>query len=68
LADPNNLHKDDYTHFFYPHPAECIESLMQLPAFRKHMSDAPAMEFNNTVESIYSEMKPSDWWWNELVH
>jgi hypothetical protein len=28
LADPNNLRDDDYTHFIYRHPVECIEFLM----------------------------------------
>jgi len=42
LADPNNLRDDDYTRFFYRNHFECIEFLMQQPAFREHMSYAPA--------------------------
>jgi len=42
LADPNNLCDDDYTWFFYCNPVECIEFLMQQPAFREHMSYAAA--------------------------
>jgi len=53
LADPNNLHADDYTCFFYRNPVECIEFLMQQPAFREHMSYAPAKEFNDAEERIY---------------
>ena len=40
---------------------------MQQPVFREHMSDAPAKEFNDAEEHIYSEVKSSDWWWNEQV-
>jgi len=31
------------------------------------MSYAPAKEFNDAEERIYSEVKSSDWWWNEQV-
>jgi len=67
LADSNNLRDDDYTHFFYRNPVECIEFLMQQPAFREHMSYAPAKEFNDAEERIYSAVKSSDWWWNEQI-
>jgi len=67
LADSNNLGDDDYTPFFYRNPVECIEFLMQQPAFREHMSYAPAKEFNDAEQRIYSEVKSSDWWWNEQV-
>jgi len=40
---------------------------MQPPAFSEHMSYAPANEFNDAEECIYSHMKSSDWWWNEQV-
>ena len=60
LANPNNLCQHDYTHFFYRNPVECIEFLMQQPAFRKHMSYAPAKEFNDAEERINSEVKSSD--------
>jgi len=40
---------------------------MQLAAFKEYMSYAPAKEFNDTDEHIYSEVKSSDWWWNEQV-
>jgi len=53
LADPNNLLDDDYTHFFYCNSVECIEFLTQQPAFREHMSFAPAEEFNAGEERIY---------------
>jgi len=67
LAYSNNLRDDDYTRFFYRNPVECIEFLMQQPGFREHMSYAPAKEFNDAEEHIYSEVKSSDWWWNEQV-
>jgi len=67
LADPNNLHDDDYTRFFYSNPVDCIEFLMQQPAFMEHMSYAPAKEFNDAEERIYSDVKSSEWWWNEQV-
>jgi hypothetical protein len=67
LADPNNLWDNDYTRFFYHNPAECIEFLMQQPTFREHMSYTPAKKFNDAEECIYSEVKSSDWWWNEQV-
>jgi hypothetical protein len=38
---------------------------MEQPAFRIHMLYAPVKEFNDAEECIYSEVKSSDWWWNE---
>ena len=67
LADSNNLHNNDYTRFFDFNTVECIEFLMQQPAFREHISYAPAKEFNDAEDRIYSEVKSSDWWWNEQV-
>ena len=67
LANPNHLRDNDYTHFFDRNPVECIEFLMQQPAFREHMSYGPAKEFIDAEECIYSEVKSSDWWWNEQV-
>ena len=67
LADPNNLRNDDYTCFVYRNPLEYIEFLMQLPAFREHMSYAPAKVFYDAEERIYSEVKSSDWWRNEQI-
>jgi len=67
LADPNNLHDDDSTCFLHCNPVDCIEFLMQQPAFRDHLSYAPAKEFNDAEERIYSEVKTSNWWWNEQV-
>jgi hypothetical protein len=67
LANPNNRHDDDYTHFFYRNPDSCIQFLIPQPAFRGHMSYAPAKEFNDAEERIYSEVKSSDWWWNDQV-
>jgi hypothetical protein len=32
------------------------------------MSYAPAKEFSDAEERIYSEEKSSDLWWNEQVH
>jgi hypothetical protein len=66
-ADPDNLPDDDYTRFLSRNPVECIEFLMQQPAFREHMLYAPAKEFNDAEEHIYSEVKSSAWWWNEHV-
>jgi len=67
LADSNNLRDDDYTSLFHRNPVECIEFLVQQPAFREHMSYAPAKEFNDAEERIYSEVKSRDCWWNEQV-
>jgi hypothetical protein len=67
LADPNDLRDDNYTCFFYRNPLGCIEFLIQQPAFREHMLCAPAKEFNDAEERIYSEVKSRDWWWNEQV-
>jgi len=67
LANPNNLRDDDYTPFFYWNPVECIEFVMKQPALREHMLYAPTKEFNDAEERIYSEVKSSDWWWNEQV-
>jgi len=68
LSDPNNFRDDDYTFWFYRNPVECIEFLMQQPAFREHLSSAPAKELNEAEERIYSEVKSSNWWCNEWVH
>jgi hypothetical protein len=68
LADSTQLCDNDYPVFFYCNPVECIEFLMQQPAFREHMSYAPANEFNDAEDRIYSEVKSSDWWWNEQIH
>jgi len=68
LTNPNNLRDDDYTHCFYRNPVECIEFPMQQPAFREHMLYAPAEEFNDAEECIYSVVKSSDWCWKEQVH
>jgi len=68
LTDPNNFRDDDYTLWFYRNPVECIEFLMQQPAFREHLSSAPAQEFNEAEERIYSEVKSSNWWCNKWVH
>ena len=61
LADPDNLRDNDYTHFFYRNLVQCIEFLMQPPFFREHISYAPAKEFNNAEELIYSEVKWCNW-------
>jgi len=52
LAYPNNIRDVDYTRFSYRNPVECIEFLIQQPAFRKHMSYATAKEFNDAEERI----------------
>jgi len=67
VADPNNLHDDDYTRFIHCHAVECIELLMQQPSFREHRSYAPAKKFNDPEEHIQLEGKSSNWWWNEHV-
>ena len=36
---------NDYAHFIYHGPVECIEFRMQQPAFREHISCAPAKEY-----------------------
>jgi hypothetical protein len=56
---------DDYIHIIYHKPVQFILFLMQQPAFKEHMSYAPAKKFNGSAERIYSEVKSSDWWWNE---
>jgi len=68
VADPNNLRDDDYTFFFYCHPVEFIEFLIQLPAFREHMSYTAAKEINEADEHIHSKVTLSDWWCNEVVY
>ena len=67
LADPNNLRDNDYPRFFHSHSVECIQCLMQQPAFGENKLYAPAKEFNDAEEPIYSEVKSSDWWRNEQV-
>jgi hypothetical protein len=67
FANLNNIHNDDYTCFFHFRPVECIEFLIQQPACRERMLNTPAMEFNKAEESIYSEVKSSNWWWNVQV-
>jgi len=50
VADHKNLCNDNYTHFFYRNPLECIEFLTQQPALREHMSYAPVTEFSDAEE------------------
>jgi hypothetical protein len=61
MADPNNLHDDDYTQFFCRNPVEFIDFLMQQPTLREHMSYASAKELNDAEEHIHSEVKSNDW-------
>jgi len=68
LANPINFSNDDSTCILYHNPVECIEFLMKKLAFREHMSYAPAKEFNDAEECIYSEVKSSNWWCNDVVH
>jgi len=68
LADLNNFHNDNFECFYYCNPVERIQSIIQQPAFSEHMSCAPAQEFNDAEKRVYSEVKSSDWWWNERVH
>jgi len=67
LADPNNLLHYDYRRFSNLNPVECIEFFMHHAAFREHQSYAPATEFNDAEERIYSEVRSCDWWWNKQV-
>jgi len=67
LPDSNNLRDNHYTRFSFHNPVESIDFLMQQPAFKEHMLYAPSKEFNHAEECIYSEIKSSDWWWNEQV-
>jgi len=53
---------DEYTCFLYCNPVDCIEFLMEEHAFREYMSYAPAQEFNDAEELIFSQVKSSDWW------
>ena len=52
LADPINHRDNDYTHCFYRNAVECFQFLMQQPVFRKNMSYAPAMKFNDVEERL----------------
>jgi len=67
LADPNILCDDEFTPFFYRNPVECIEFLIHWPAFRKYIKYALEMKFNEANEHIDSEVKSSDWCWNQQV-
>jgi len=60
FADLNNLCDDDYTGFLYFNPVEYIEFLMQQHMLSEIMSYAPAKEFYDAEERIYSEVKSSD--------
>jgi len=41
---------------------------MEQAALGEYMLYAPVEEFYDAEERIYSEVKLSDWWWNEQVH
>jgi len=47
FANPNNLHDNDYTCFFYRNSVECINFIMQQPACTRHMQFAQAKDFND---------------------
>jgi len=53
LANPNNLHDNDYTCFFYPNDAAWIDFLLPQPPFWEQISCSPAMEYHYANESIY---------------
>jgi len=61
LPDQLNPHDEDYTRFFYRTPVEFIEFLLEQPALRENMMYAPAKEFNDAEEHIYSVGKSCDW-------
>jgi len=67
LADPNNLHHHDYTPWIYCNHIRCIHFVIQQPAFREYTTYAPAKQSNDAAERIHSDVKSSDWWWNELL-
>jgi len=67
LADPNSLHNDEFTKFFYSNPGECFEFIMQHSAIREHMFYAQVKALNEAEDCIYSEVKSNDWWWNEQI-
>jgi len=67
LADQNNYREDDYKHLIYCNPVECIAFLIQQPVFREQLSYAQIKEFNEAKERTYSEVKSSDWLWDEEV-
>jgi len=62
LADPINLRNSNYIRFCYCSSVECIEFLMQQPAFSERMSYAPAKEYNAAMERTYSDVESSIWW------
>lgn len=67
FTNPTNLGDDGYLFFFYCNPVPFTGLFIQQPAFRKYMSNALAKEFDGTVEFLYSEVKSSNGWQNELV-
>jgi len=46
----------------------CILFLIQVSALWEHMSHAATKKFIDTNERVNSEVKSSDWWWNQWVH
>ncbi len=64
LEDPNI---EQTVPFWYRNPVECIEFLLQQPAYRDHMVYAPVREYNEEGERMYSELHTSNWWWRMQV-
>jgi hypothetical protein len=50
-------------------PVECVQELMENPAFRDHMAYAPERVYKDKEGKvrIYDEMWTANWWWDLQV-
>jgi len=66
-VNPTSLRDSDMVSFWYRDPVECIEFLLQQPAYRDHMVYAPMHEHNEVGERMFSEINTGNWWWRIQV-
>lgn len=66
-GDAKNCHQE----YYYRVLEECIQNLMERPAFRDHLVYRPVKEYkigsNGERKRVYSEIHTADWWHDEQV-
>jgi len=67
LVDPNHFPDHGFTRVSNHNPVQCTQFLMKQRVCREYISYAPVKEIDDAEERIYSEVKWSDWSWNEWV-
>jgi hypothetical protein len=53
--------------FWYRDPIDCIGFIIGHAPFEKHLSYAPAKDYDEKGRRVYHEMWSGNWWWREQV-